>query len=248
MGKLEEKQRMVARDLEQDQAEIKRKTQIVDRNIKKKNQDIFELNEDLAQLQAEQDVRNKAADNYQTLVQTLEKLYSQFSTTVQQRVELEQEYDSLQKAKVQEIETQFQTMGSERADKVELQMTVAKLQAELSLARAKKEALEQESAVLKERLTKLKSDEALCIDDNHIWKSKQHVASTLEEVGHRSADEIETAKTEFQGALTLVHNLNEVLTQRTHQTSDLLDEAKNNLALKVHRLEGRAIYRTRTRN
>ena len=238
MAKLEDGQKAVINGILQEKAEIDRDREGIEKNIKRKMQDIFELTEEFAQLQAEEESYQRSSLDFPKLTTAVTKAYTDYTDTFRQRLSLERDYTLLDDEKTKEITGQLSTIERNRAEISQLHDQVRRLRTQLIEAKTQRESLEVETVSLRDTLAVLESDCARVTDNRAILDSNVRLTTSLGDIVTESTDNWKENEKLYSQAIAAVKGLNDTLTDRKAQTSALLSEAKNVLELRQYRLDG----------
>ena len=232
MEKLEQRNKAVMAEIAADKAEIVRETEAIGKNLKRKGEDTYELSEELAQLQAEEEGKRREAADYERLRQEVARMYEGMTKELDLRGKLEQEYASLEKDQSRVLSTHFQSMSQAYSKNQDLHSQVSELRAQLSQEQARQERLRSEGQTLRNHFSTLSADSILVQNDKQTHAGLRSRDRTVKEVIASTNRSLFTTKETYEAAIASIRQLSDTLRSRKDQTADLLSEVRNVLALR----------------
>lgn len=238
MEKLGEKKKEIVERIGREKEEIGRDAEMVEKNLKRKMEDVFELSEDLAQLQAEEESRQREAGDYQKIKAEVEKVYREMGRELDLREALEKEYSSLESTQYSALTSQLRSVSQSRSCNTDLHQQIAALRSQLTTEQSRHESLLSESQELKTRLSLLTADRTLVQDDTDTIAHLQTSNKLITAVQSTTTASLTSSDQTYESSLTSVADFSHTLQTRKSDTSTLLSEARNLLELRLDHVSG----------
>jgi len=239
MQKLDQRNKAVMAEIAADKAEIVRETEAVGKNLKRKAEDVFELTEDLAQLQAEEEGKRRNAPSYERLRQEVGRMYGGMTQELDLREKLEQEYASLENDQSLLLSSHFKSISQACSANQDLHSQVAQLRGQLAQEKARQEHLQTEEQSLKNRFSALSAASILVKDDSKTIAALKARENLVQKVGTSTNSSVQTTKQVYEAAISAIRKFSDTLLSRKEETAELLGEIRNLLALRQEEVAGR---------